>query len=187
MEMERDAADEAASSLRLLDTHFRQRPVTKALCFINPDEPKPTQAAAPTPMNDRIVDHMVASIREIVDLTYDTAPKEPGPAPERPADFYRWCLDSTEGADEEARLRRDIVIQRQRMEHAIQMGEYKVVRPHPCPACRTWGLQWDRFRKAAVCLNRRCQDRNGMANTWTLARLATQHVVQQENRARRAT
>lgn len=177
--MGRDA-DDAANSLYLLDTHYRRHPDH------GPGERRAASVTPGTPLNIGIVDHIDACIAEVVEHTRAEAP-HPGPLPDRVADIYDWYREHTDTAGPEVQLRRDIVIHRQRLEHAIELGDDKVIRTHPCPACRTWGLKWQAHARRALCLKKDCRDRNGMARTWSLARLATQYVTDQENRARRAT
>lgn len=174
-------ADDAARSLKLLDTHFHRHPEN------GPTERRAPGSAASTPLNLAMVDHIGACINEVVDHAREITAGPLKPLPERAAAVYAWYLEQTADAGPEQVLRRDIVIYRQHLEHAIALGEHKVVRAHPCPACETWGLMWQPTTRRALCPNRYCRDRNGMARTWSLARLATAHVTAQENRARSAT
>ena len=179
--MGRDDTEEASTSLHLLATHYREHPNN------GPSERRSPSVSPGTPLNLGIVDHIDRCIDEVVQHARTEAPKPAGPVPSRVADIYDWYREHTEDAGPEVRLRRDIVIHRQKLEHAIALGEHKVIRTYSCPGCRTWGLQWEPHRQKALCLNRRCRDRNGMARTWSLARLATQYVTEQESRISRAT
>lgn len=179
--MDDGSHDAAAASLNLLDLHFRHHPVT------GPTERRSPSVSTAAPLNLDILDHIDRCVAEVVHHTRAETSQPAGPPPARVADIYNWYREHTADAGPEVRLRRDIVIHRQGLEHAIALGDHKVVRTHPCPACQTWGLQWDRYGKRVLCFNRRCRDRHGMARTWTLVSLATAHVIRQENRARRAT
>jgi len=177
--MGRDS-DDAAASLHLLDTHYRTHPAN------GPAERRTPSVSPGAPLNLDILDHLDRCRAEVVQHARAEVPQLQ-PLPPRIRDVYDWWTEQTADAGHEVQLRRDIVIYRQGLEHAIRLGEYKVVRTHPCPACGTWGLQWQAHTRSALCLNRKCRDRHGMARTWSLARLATQHIVEKENRARRAT
>ncbi|MEW2266905.1 hypothetical protein [Streptomyces sp. NPDC047868] len=166
--------DTAATNLRLLETHFRQHPVTG-----------PTERSAPTvkpsvPVDLDVVDHIRACVTEIVtDVRAVNA--SPGPMPERVTDVYTWYLDNTRTAGRFQQQRRDTIIYRQRLEHAIAMRDFTVIRPHRCPQCRTMGLMWRVELKRALCTNMRCLNEDGMSNAWTLARLAYEHIAEREN------
>jgi hypothetical protein len=66
-------------------------------------------------------------------------------------------------------------------------GVTSVVRPHRCPACNTFGLSWEDDLRRAICMNRRCLTKAGTSRTWSLARIAYEHVIRQEKRQVRAT
>jgi hypothetical protein len=134
-----------------------------------------------------VVDHIQASLREVVDDTLAANP-DAGPLPPRVEGAYRWYVENTANAPEAVQQRRDTVIYRQSLEHAIALGNTKVVRPHRCPQCRTLGLMWPRGGERAVCTNRRCLDADGMSSTWDLAQLAYAYIAGQKNHGRaRAT
>lgn len=178
--MGRDS-DDAAASLHLLDTHYREHPNR------GPAERRSTSPTPGTPLNLGVVDYIDRCVGEVIDHARTQAGHPLPPLPARARDVYDWWHEQTEDADRETQLRRDIVIYRQKLEHRIALGEHKAVRPHPCPACATYGLEWSPERGMALCFNRKCRDRHGMGRTWTLARLATQYVTAKETRARRAT
>jgi hypothetical protein len=67
------------------------------------------------------------------------------------------------------------------------MGDFKVIRPHRCPACRGFGLMWQGHKRRAVCTSRRCLTPEGLSNTWSLARLAYEHVAAEKSLRVRAT
>ncbi|WP_329376200.1 hypothetical protein [Streptomyces sp. NBC_01483] len=173
--------EDAASSLHLLATHYREHPQT------GPSERRAPSVNPGAPLNLGILDRLEQCVDEVVEHARADAGDSLGPLPPRVRDVYDWWTDSTADASPEVRLRRDIVIYRQGLENAIRLGEHKRIRTHPCPGCHTWGLQWEPHRQKALCLNRKCRDRNGMARTWSLARLATQYVTEQESRISRAT
>jgi hypothetical protein len=172
---------EAATGLHLLDTHYRVHPST------GPSGRRSASPAPGAPLNLAVVDHIDRCVAEVVDHARADAGDTLAPLPPRVRDIYDWWHQHTEHAAPEVRLRRDIVIHRQRLEHAIALGETGVIRTYPCPGCATWGLIWQDHLHRALCPNIRCRDRNGMARSWSLARLATQAETEQENRASRAT
>lgn len=166
--------DTAATNLRLLDQHFRQHPVT------GPTERSAPTAKATTPVDLNIVDHIQACVTEI---TTDALAvnSRPSPLPDRVADIYTWYLENTKTAGEAQRRRGATIIYRQKLEHAIAMRDYKVIPPHRCPACRTFGLMWRPQLQRALCTNMKCLNDEAMSNTWTLARLAYEHIAGREN------
>lgn len=175
-------AEQAAAGLHLLDTHYRRHPDH------GPRDRRATSVTPGTPLNVDIVDHIDRCVAEVVHHTRAETPAPAGPPPARVADIYDWYRQHTAEAGPEAQLRRDIVIHRQALEHAIAIGDHQVIRRYPCPACNTWGLMWQRELKRALCPNIYCRNTHGMAQTWALARLATQYVMTEEKkRARRAT
>ncbi|MFF7190570.1 hypothetical protein ACFZAR_36370 [Streptomyces sp. NPDC008222] len=183
-----DTADDAASRLALLVEHFRQHPVTgpEGHSFTS-SASQPTRTTAATPVNLAIVDHISASVRELADYTH-TVNTAADPLPEDAAAVYAWCVANTRNTPEAEQQRRDSIVYRQRLEHAICAGDYSVIPPHRCPACRTFGLMWRVSQGRAVCTNRRCVDRDGMSRAWSLGRLAYEHVQSQSKiRSRRAT
>jgi hypothetical protein len=180
--------DTAAGRLHELHAHYRQRPVKSAAghSYIS-SAPRPTAVAPEALVDLDVVDHIQASLREVVDGTLAANP-EADPLPERVQDVYRWVVENTATAPEAVQQRRDTVIYRQSLEHAIALGNVKVVRPHRCPQCRTLGLMWPRGGERAVCTNRRCLDADGMSSTWDLAQLAYAYIAGQKNHGRaRAT
>jgi hypothetical protein len=169
-----ESTDTAAARLRHLNTYFREHPVTG-----------PTQGHAPTvnlgaPLSLATLDHIRASVAEVVETTLDANPGA-GPAPSRADAVYDWCREHTRHADETVRLRVQIIEFRQSLEHAIRAGDTKVVRPLRCPKCRTFGLMWSREQQAALCTNTECVDRDGFSSTFTLAHLAHHHVTSRKS------
>ncbi|MFE1949964.1 hypothetical protein ACFW9D_05780 [Streptomyces sp. NPDC059524] len=138
------------------------------------------------PLNVDTVSHIADSVREIRDYMTRESPGTLEPLPAEAAAVYDWCLRNTEHDDRAARQRRDTIIYRQYLEHAILTGDKLVVRRHRCPGCGTVGLHWHSGLKAAVCRNRRCTS-DGRASTWSLAFLAHEHIQEQERLSVRAT
>jgi hypothetical protein len=163
--------------MQLLLDHFRQHPVT------GPTERGPATVTPGAPLNLRVVDHITASVQEITDYTHAVTPGA-APLPARVQDVYRWVVANTTTADEAVQQRRDTIVYRQSLEHALAMGDIKVVRPHRCPACHGLGLMWQPSLQRAVCTSRRCLTRDGTSQKWTLARLAYEHVAGQKNHGR---
>jgi hypothetical protein len=178
--MGRDTED-AASRLHLIDTHYREHPRT------GPSVRRAPSVSPGAPLNLNIVDHMANCVDEVVQFVRAEAAGDIRPLPDRPRDFYTWCEEKTEDAPPEVQQRRDIVIYRQSLEHAIAVGNYEVICAHPCPRCTTWGLQWQPYTQRARCLNMDCRGRDGQPSAWTLVRLATQYVTQKETLQIRAT
>ncbi|MET9436964.1 hypothetical protein [Streptomyces sp. NPDC006551] len=145
---------------------------------------RPTEPAAP--INLGILDYMRASVDEVEQHTRAAAPNA-GPRPAEVDAIYDWYREHTAHLEPEKQLHREVVIYRQGLEHAIQMGDDKAIRRHPCPACATWGLFWNAALGKALCVNHYCTDDRGASRSWTLAYLAQQHVARQESSARRAT
>lgn len=148
----------------------------------------PTATEAPAPIDLNIVDHIRAAVHEIEQHTRAADWARPaGPAPADAADVYAWAREHTAHLDQERQQAREAIIYRQGLEHAIAMGDTDAVRTHPCPECGCWGLYWRTAARRAVCVNRRCTDKDGVANTWTLARIAQQHITAKETTSQRAT
>lgn len=172
--------DTASSRLRLLSEEFLEHPRT------GPTARRSPTVTASAPANLAIVDHIDASLREVTDDARSVNP-EAGPRPDRIEDVYAWYVDNTRHAEPAARQRRDTIIHRQNLEHAIAMGDDSVIPPHRCPACRTFGLLWQAGMQRALCTNARCRTKDGLSNTWTLARLAYEHVAAEKTLRVRAT
>ncbi len=186
MEQRDDSTDTAASRLHQLTTYFREHPVTgpeghSYTAF----QARTPAVASPVPFSTGVVDHIDASVAEVVQHTRAVNP-EAGPLPAHVAGVYAWAREHTENAAEMNQLRRDTIEYRHRLEHAIRAGDTSVVRPHRCPDCHTRGLHWPRGatdpRAGARCLNRHCANANGgTSQIWSLARLAYEHVAAQKN------
>lgn len=166
--------DTAASRLHQLAQYYREHPAT------GPTEGRsPTRTTSPAPLSLATLDHVTDSVRELTELT-DTVNEEPTPLPDKVRDVYAWCVANTNHAPETTRLRRDTVIYRQSLEHAIRMGDWRrVIRPHRCPECRTFGLMWKAGQ--VLCTNSECVDADGCSTTVTLARLAHEHIAGKKN------
>lgn len=160
----------AARRLRLLQREFTQ-PERRG---------RAERGSAPvhpsTPLNIRVYDYIGAKVAEVEEHTKAEAP-DAGPLPADVSRIYDWARASTPDLDPGRLTVREAMIYRQGLEHAIEMGDVKVVRPHPCPKCRCYGLLWQSARQRAVCVNRHCTDANGLAHAWDLARLAREHVA----------
>jgi len=173
--------DSAAQRLAQLHKYFRAHPVTGQ----QPRVIRSTNPAAPA--NLSVLDHIDASVRELADYTRQANP-EADQLPESVLDVYRWCVENTVNTPEAVQQRRDTIVYRQRLEHAIAAGDHKVVRPIRCPECRTFGLFWKPQIQRAVCTNGRCLTKDGLSRRWTLARLAHAQVKEQQKSLRvRAT
>ena len=171
-------ADTAESRLRALNTYFREHPVT------GPDghsvvsnQPRPTASTPGLPYNARVVDHIDATVHELAAHARSVNPAA-DPLPPRVEAAYTWYMEQTRHADAAQRQRRDTIVYRQQLEHAIAMGDKSVIPPHRCPQCRTFGLQWRASMQRAVCTNRRCLTGDGLSSTWTLARLAYERIAE---------
>lgn len=165
-----DSTDTAAARLRHLHRYFREHPVT------GPVEGHSGSRSAPAPLSLATLDHIRASVAEVVGTTRDINPAA-GPAPSRADAVYDWCHRNTEHAPDAAQQRLATVEYRQYLEHAVRAGDVKVVRPHRCPECRTFGLMWSPDMQRALCTNTECVDRDGFSTTVDLARLAYEHVA----------
>jgi hypothetical protein len=167
--------DTAAARLRQLTQYFREHPVT------GPVEGHTASRSAPAPLSLATLDHIHASVNEVIDHTR-TANPTAGPAPTRADAVYKWARENTAHAPEAVQQRRETIEYRQYLEHAIRAGDWrKVIRPQRCPECRTFGLMWQTDMQAALCTNTRCVDKDGFSTTVTLARLAHEHVAARRN------
>lgn len=165
--------DTAASRLRLLQEHFREHPRTA------PAERSARPAHPGAPLNLTVTDHIRASVAEVAEHARAVNP-DAGPLPARVEAVYDWYREHTETAPAAQQQRRDTIVYRQRLEHAIAMGDTKVIPPHRCPRCRTFGLLWVADAQRAVCTNTRCTTRGGHSSSWTLASLAYEHIAAQK-------
>ncbi|MER8002985.1 hypothetical protein [Streptomyces sp. NPDC095613] len=172
--------DTAAHRLRTLATHY----IEPARTGTGIRGPRPTEARPP--LNINIVSHMAASVAEIVDRAHADAPHA-GQAPAVPDGIYQWWRDNTRHLDTEKQQARETVIYRQGLEHAIAMGDFKVIRRHPCPECGCLGMFWRATVGRAACSNLDCTDQLGLTRTWNLARLAHEHIAREFARTTRAT
>ncbi|MFF1358709.1 hypothetical protein [Streptomyces sp. NPDC058297] len=174
------AAATAAARMALLEEFFLEQPINS-----RPGNSRRATATTPSaPVNLGTVDHIRRSVYDLEQHTRAAAP-DAGPLPARPSAAYDWVMQHTEHAPETVQRRRDVLIYKQQLEHAIRLGETGVVRRHRCPGCGTVGLHW---RAGSVrCRNRRCRTPDGLGSTWTLSQIATQYIADQEKRRRRAT
>jgi hypothetical protein len=170
-------ADDATARIRTLVAHFRERPVTGAEGHsYTPAGRRTPTVVSNAPLDLAMLDHLTASVQEMAHHARQVNP-DAGPRPARVEAAYAWYMESTALAPAAEQQRRDTIVYRQYLEHAIAMGDTRVVRPHRCPACRTFGLMWRGEFQAAVCTNRRCLTSDGMSHKWTLAKLAYEHIA----------
>jgi hypothetical protein len=176
----------AAEQLKVLAAEFttrRRRPqTTDAVSVSRP-------AHSPALFDLGVGEYMRAKVDEVITHTRAMEPNA-GPAPTGPA-VYNWWDQNTAHLEREKRQAGEAIVVRQSLEHSIAMGEEHVVqswvRRQQCPSCACWGLFWSRAMRRATCVNRRCTDRHDRAHTFSLARLAAQHVAAREKSAVRAT
>lgn len=179
--MGQDTTTAAAKALRLLNSPaLRHHPVT------GPTERRAPSTTPGAPLNIPLVDYLAETVGEVVALTRDIAP-DAGPMPPRLADLYDWSINATGDADQAQQAYRDLIIEKQYLEHAIRLGDTNEVCKHPCPGCGCWGLMWDTGSRRARCTNRRCTTSDGLSSTWTLAQLAAQKIERTEIWRRNAT
>jgi hypothetical protein len=180
--MGQDIATQASRALRLLNhPDLRHHPQT------GPNGQPSSRATTPSaPLNLDLVDYMARTVQEVADHTRHVTP-DAGPVPRQVADIYTWYLENTEHADEHQALHRDFVIERQRLEHAVRLGNTHEVSKHPCPRCGRWGLMWQTGGTRALCSHVNCRTPDGLSSTWSLARLAAQKIQRTEIWRRAAT
>jgi hypothetical protein len=179
------ATDDATASIRTLADHYREHPVTSAAGHSYTAAGTRTGATVPAaPVNLAVVDLLTASITEVVEHTHQINPHH-SPLPDTVSGIYDWYIANTALADAAERQRRDTVVYRQHLEHAIAAGDIKVVRPHRCPECRTFGLMWSRDQRTVVCTNGECLTKDGFTRRVSLWQIAAEHVAAQyENSVR---
>lgn len=173
-----------ASRLRLLQAEFLEPERRPSLTARTTTPPPPT-----VPVNLGIVDYIGAQVAEVVAQARTDMPAshpDATPAPADPAALYGWW-QSIPVTSEERQATRDQVIYRQGLEHAIRMGNTKVVRPLRCPECECFGLLWVDARRKAICTNLDCVDDDGLSNAWTLKRLAYERIAGEKMLKRHAT
>ncbi|MFD7995566.1 hypothetical protein [Streptomyces mexicanus] len=170
-----DTTDNAAKLLHELHEYHLEHPVT------GPVEGHSRTATAAAPLSLGTLDHINGSVREVIDHTLETNPAA-GPLPQRVQDVYAWMHEQMQHADEVNQQRAAVIEYRQYLEHNIRIGNVKVIRPHRCPKCRTFGLMWRHEAQRALCTNLECVDRDGISTIVSLAQLAHQHVTAQESK-----
>ncbi len=176
-----DTDQQAAAQLAALSRYFVEHPVTSRTSGA-----RPTRTVAGAPLNLAVVDHIQASVHEVADHVRAHTP-DAGPLPAEAAAVYEWAREHTEHADETVKRRHDVMVYRQHLEHAIRLGDDRIVRKHPCPGCGCYGLHWHAPTSKAVCRNRRCRTPQGRAQVWNLSFLAHEYIESQEKRATCAT
>lgn len=178
MDIGDEDTDTAAGRLHQLHIYYREYPVTgpEGHSYIS-GGPRATRTSPSLPFNADVVDHIQASVQEVIQHTRAANPKA-GPLPPEVEGVYDWCHEHTAHADEAVAERTAALEYRHRLEHAIRAGDTQVIRPHRCPGCGTVGLSWQAPIQRALCLNRHCARRNGgVARTWSLANLAYEAVA----------
>ncbi|GHC37051.1 MULTISPECIES: hypothetical protein [Streptomyces rochei group] len=179
--MGKDSVTAAARALRLLDSpDLRHHPAT------GPTERRSPSTTPGAPLNLGLVDYLDKTAGEVIALTREIAP-DAGAAPSRLADLYGWSENATGDADEAQQAYRDLVFEKQRLQHAVRLGDTTEVCKNPCPGCGYWGLMWDTAAQRARCTNRRCTTPEGLSTSWTLTRLAAQTIERTEIWRRNAT
>ncbi|WP_053143310.1 hypothetical protein [Streptomyces ambofaciens] len=179
--MGQDTATAAAKALRLLDSpELRHHPAN------GPQERRNPSTTAGAPLNIGLVDYLAEKAGEVIALTREIAP-DAGPMPATRADLYEWSINATGDADQAQQAHREHLFEKQRLEHAVRLGETDEVCKQPCPGCGYWGLMWDSAARRARCTNRRCTTPEGLSTSWTLARLAAQKIERTEIWRRNAT
>jgi hypothetical protein len=141
-----------------------------------------TRASAPLDLG--VVDYMAAAVREVVDYAQADIQAARTASPEafipgRPAadsGVYGYWRN-VPITDEVRELRREEVIHRQGLEHAVRAGYLNEIRREPCPDCGCWGLFWRPEVERAACVNRYCTNAAGMSQSWSLEQLAHAHAT----------
>ena len=174
-----DASQKAAEQLAFLAEYFVDLPLARRRPI--------RQIEDVAPCNVDTVSHIHASVREIADYMAVESPGTLEPLPASAPAVYDWLIRNTDTDDDAAKRRRDSLVYRQYLEHAIAAGDPTVVRRHPCPGCGCFGLHWRAPIGKAVCRNRTCRTPEGRAQVWSLAFLAHEYIESQEKRAARAT
>jgi hypothetical protein len=185
--MGRTDDDTATGRLSQLAAHFREYPVTGPAghSYIS-SAPRPTATTPAALVNLTVVDHIAACVAEVVDHTRKVNP-DAGPLPARTSAVYAWYMANTANAPEAEQQRRDTIVYKQSLEHALAMGETKAVRPHRCPDCNTFGLMWSAQMQQIVCTNRKCLTEDGTSRIVTSARIAYHHIAAGKSVRVRAT
>lgn len=174
-------ADTARARLRLLAAEF----TTPIRNQSGPRRPTPA-AQASAPIDLGVLDQVMKAQREITDHIYTAVP-DVSPPPAEAAEIYGWAYKATAHLDVAHRMARDALVYRQSLKHALLMGDDSVIHWEPCPNCACWGLFWQPEHRKALCANRRCTDRLGRPNMWTLRELAQSHVAAKYAARRTAT
>ncbi|NUQ95828.1 MAG: hypothetical protein HOY79_04465 [Streptomyces sp.] len=179
--MGRDTAAAAARALRLLNSPDLRHPPNTG-----PTARRSANATPGAPLNLALVDYLEATADQVISHTRKVTPN-PEPLPLNLDGLYDWYVRNTLGAAEADRRHRDTLIELHALEHALRLGDFDAVRPHPCPACGSWGVFWDPAGNRARCSDRDCRDDEGLASTWTPAQLIAQKIQRTEIWRRNAT
>lgn len=176
--------DTTEQRLRLLHAEFTQHTRTGP-----PGDGRSSRpVVAPAPLDLDVIDYMAAAATEVEQHTRAAEWSRPaGPVPADVTRVYDWARDHTADHAPEQQAVLEAIIYRQGLELALRMGDTTVIRKHPCPQCRCWGLVWSPAAQKATCVNQYCVDSGEISRTWSLARLAQQHIARQETSRTRAT
>jgi len=151
----------------------------------------PTQHTVRTgiPINHRILDHITTqddAVHRFIAQARAAGVPGPDPAPGNRSAVYR---EAHRSADLLGDLWPGYLALREwtaAAETLLLMGDTSVVRREPCPACRTWGLVWDRAAQRAICINAHCAQRNrGLHHEWTTVQLAREALSRRPDRVAR--
>ncbi|MFF2731735.1 hypothetical protein ACFVS9_27990 [Streptomyces sp. NPDC058008] len=174
--------DTTGRRLRLLAAEFTQHQRRSP----DPTGRTATQAEPPAPINLGTLDYMRAAVAEVEQHTRAADPAA-GPYRGSVDRVYEWARERTADLDEERQQAREALIYRQGLEHAIAMGDTAVIRKHPCPQCRCFGLYWRDESGKASCVNHYCVDDDGVSHSWTLQQLAHHYIASKSALSVRAT
>jgi len=178
-------AEQAAAQLAHLVDHFVELPRRSHTGA----RTAPVRSIERTaPLNVDALSHIDATVREIRAFMATESPDTIEPLPKDAPAVYDWMIRNTEFDDATVQRRRDILVYRQYLEHAVLTGNANIVCRHLCPGCGCAGLLWHHRTGRALCSNGHCRTPDGRRSTWTLAYLAHRHIEgQEERRAARAT
>lgn len=149
------------------------------------EAPSPTRTKpvhAPAPLDLGTLDHLEKTRNEVVAAVRGINPQA-GPAPHDER-VYQWAEEAvatleaaTPHLNEIRHRTLEGIAYRHVLEHAVRVGEVKVMRKLACPNCCCFGLLWNQPSWRATCINIRCLDGEGRQNTWTLAQIAHHHIA----------
>ncbi|MEU8682944.1 hypothetical protein [Streptomyces sp. NPDC048611] len=170
------ATPTAATSMRLLRNQLTQPRPT------NPEATRRATRVHGAPVVDLgLLDHLEETRTELIAATRRANPNA-GPAPVDEG-IYAWSDAATAHLQPGERQARDVVAHRQALEHALRVGDERVIRQERCPGCRCYSLMWRGTIERAVCIQARCRDEIGRASQWELKQVAHHHVTSRPQRA----